>query len=495
MKLMDNMSEMVRGKLQNFLQITPAPDYSVTLTEVNSRAIENIKHRVWYDGKPEQLSQLYRQISSDRTRFWCAKSTVGQEIRKIHTGLPALIIDKLVQIVTTDFNGIEIKNKNTATYQDKWDKISKENKFPKLLEKTLKDLSVVGDGAFKISYDSSLSKLPIIEWYSSEQVEFVEKRGRIIEIQFNTYITENKKQYRFTEYYGFGYIKYKLYNSSDKEIPLHSIKYTSRIQGVGIQFDDSYMWAVPVKLGESSFKGRGKGLIEGKEDAFESFDEAWSQWMDALRMGRTKQYIPECLVPRNSKGKSMKPNPFDVRYIETGNDNKENGNGNKIYTETPRIQHESYLSSYITALDLCLQGLISPSTLGIDVKKLDNAEAQREKEKTTLYTRQMLVDVLNDVIPELVSAVLNACNQLELKAVISDISVEVKFGEYANPSFESQVETVGKARQSGVMSIEQSVEELYGDSKSLAWKEQEVQRVKAEKGIVPLGEKSEGDDL
>jgi hypothetical protein len=107
----------------------------------------------------------------------------------------------------------------------------------------------------------------------------------------------------------------------------------------------------------------------------------------------------------------------------------------------------------------------------------------------------MLVDVLNDVIPELVSAVLNACNQLELKAVISDISVEVKFGEYANPSFESQVETVGKARQSGVMSIEQSVEELYGDSKSSAWKEQEVQRVKAEKGIVPLGEKSEGDDL
>ena len=46
---------------------------------------------------------------------------------------------------------------------------------------------------------------------------------------------------------------------------------------------------------------------------------------------------------------------------------------NQIDTEQPAIPHDSYLASYCTALDLCLQGIISPSTLGIDVKKLDNA--------------------------------------------------------------------------------------------------------------------------
>ena len=69
----------------------------------------------------------------------------------------------------------------------------------------------------------------------------------------------------------------------------------------------------------------------------------------------------------------------------------------------------------MTALDLCLQGIIS-STLGLDVKKLDNAEAQREKEKTTLYTRNAIVEALQEKLPELVSAAINAYNILLKKA-------------------------------------------------------------------------------
>ena len=360
----------------------------------------------------------------------------------------------------------------------------------------LKDAGVVGDGAFKLSYDAELSKFPIIEWYPSERVDFVVKRGRVVEVVFHTIYIENNKQYRFSEYYGYGYIKYKLYNAEGKELPVNSITQTSWIDCAGIQFDKSYMWAVPVKFGESAYEGRGKGLIEGKEGDFDSVDEAWSQWMDALRAGRTKQYIPECLVPRDSKGKPISPNAFDNRFIQIGDDTKENGSGNKIYTESADIQHESYLATYVTALDLCLQGLISPSTLGIDVKKLDNADAQREKEKATLYTRQKFIEMLNNVLPTLVKAVLNADSQLTNKRIITDdLSIEVNFGEYANPSFESVVETIGKARQSGTMSIEQSVEEMYGDSKTDDWKAKEVQRIKEEKGIVSIPEKSEFDDL
>lgn len=129
------------------------------------------------------------------------------------------------------------------------------------------------------------------------------------------------------------------------------------------------MWAVPVIYGKSCHKGRGAGIIGIKTDAFDSLDEVWSQWMDALRACRPKQYIPNCLIPYNAETcQPMAPNPFDNRFIEVNTDTSENGNGNRIYTESPQIQHESYLSSYITALDLCLQGVISPSTLGIDTK-------------------------------------------------------------------------------------------------------------------------------
>ncbi|MFR8313777.1 MAG: hypothetical protein ACLVBP_16305 [Ruminococcus sp.] len=139
------------------------------------------------------------------------------------------------------------------------------------------------------------------------------------------------------------------------------------------------------------------------------------------------------------------------------------------------------MASYITALDLCLQGVISPSTLGIDTKKLDNAEAQREKEKTTLYTRNAIVKALQEVLPGVVSMCINADNILHNKS-IEEVKVNIPFGEYANPSFESQVETVAKAKQGGIMSIERCVEELYGDTLDDHCKEEEIARLKGRAG-------------
>lgn len=59
---------------------------------------------------------------------------------------------------------------------------------------------------------------------------------------------------------------------------------------------------------------------------------------------------------------------------------------------------------------------------------------------------------------------INANNILHGQQV-EEVNVNIPFGEYANPSFESQVETVTKAKQGGIMSIERCVEELYGDSR------------------------------
>lgn len=189
----------------------------------------------------------------------------------------------------------------------------------------------------------------------------------------------------------------------------------------------------------------------------------------------------------------MKPNAFDNRFIKIASDRAE-GASNEITLQQANIPHESYLATYITALDLALQGIVSPSTIGIDVKKLDNAEAQREKEKTTLYTRNTIVEALQEFIPQLVSMTINSFNVLNRRP-IEEITVNVPFGEYANPSFESQVETVAKAKTSGIMSIEASVDELYGDSKDEQWKSEEVIRLKSEQGISEVDEPYVNTDL
>lgn len=126
--------------------------------------------------------------------------------------------------------------------------------------------------------------------------------------------------------------------------------------------------------------------------------------------------------------------------------------------------------------------------MGIDVKKLDNAEAQREKEKATLYTRNAIVEALQNTLPELVFACLN-CYNILMQQPLEEVKADISFGEYANPSFESQVETLAKARPGvPMMSIEAQVEELYGDSKDEEWKAEEVKRLKAEQGIAEVEE-------
>ena len=302
---------------------------------------------------------------------------------------------------------------------------------------------------------------------------------------FKTEYSSEMQKYTLHEHYGHGYITNHLYRG-EEEVLLSALDATKTIRD--ITFDKNVILAVPLQVYENTkFEGRGGSIFDGKADSFDALDEAWSQWMDALRAGRAKTYIPECLVPHDPEtGQIIKPNPFDNRYFAADGDMRE-GQKNEVMTEQPNIPHESYLASYVTALDLCLQGVLSPSTLGIDVKKLDNAEAQREKEKTTLYTRDAIIEALQETIPELVSASINAYHILHGQA-IEEVEVNLSFGEYANPSFESQVETVSKGKQGGIMSIEASVEELYGDSKDDNWKQGEIARLKAEQGIAEMEE-------
>lgn len=491
--------ESIKSGVRSWLNVQPANPTQLNIRETLDFTGNAIKNRIWYLGDSSELEQLYDQmaISTVRRTFWGAKCSPGMEINKLHTGIPALIVDRLTDVTLTDLNDFKFKNKSD---EDIWKVISKENDLKELLSESVRETLFIGDGAFKVSFDESVSEYPIIEYYPGERVEFTRNRGRIKEIVFKTPYKYKDKEYILNERYGYGYIKYNLMYEN-KEVPLDGIPYTKDLVNVSFsgykENEDGtvlkkgkYMLAVPLKFFNSSrWKGRGQSIFDKKTDSFDSLDETWSQWMDALRTGRSKEYIPECLIPKDSQsGEIMKPNAFDNRFIAIESDVHE-GAQNKIELQQPNIPHESYVATYITALDLCLQGLISPSTLGIDVKKLDNAEAQREKEKATLYSRNSIINVLTEDLKELVSVSIMAYREFTSpNSAIEPVGVDVSFGEYANPSFESQVETIGKGKQQGIMSIEAAVEELYGDSKEDEWKKGEVLRLKAEQGIQSVEE-------
>ena len=483
MKWMEKLNENIKKTVRSWLNVTPANPYNFQINEMLDFEGHAIRNRIWYRGDSNELEQFYQQNreNADRYKFWASKCTPGMDMRKIHTGIPGLIVRILTSVVLPDMDEFEFE---TPAQEQIWDEIEKDNNFRKKIESALKEALYIGDGAFKVAVDTTISDYPILEWYPGDRVEFIYQRDRIREIVFKTPYREKGRTYVLNERYGFGYIINELY-LDNKLVDVKTIKATENL--TDITFDDSVIFAVPFMIYESGkYEGRGGSIFDGKLDNYDSLDEIWSQWMDAVRAGRAKTYIPECLVPHDPVTTMLiKPNPFDNRYFAADGDMRE-GQKNQITVDQPTIPHESYLASYVTALDLCLQGVISPSTLGIDTKKLDNAEAQREK--TTLYTRNAIVEAIQETLPKVVAMCINANNILLHGGAKEEVKVNIPFGEYANPSFESQVETVAKAKQGGIMSIERCVEELYGDTLDDHCKKEEVARLKEEQGIQDMEE-------
>ena len=462
------------------LNIVPAQDNAISITEPLSHNMNVLRNRLWYRGDPSELDQFFKQAATDdvgKSRFWAAVPSADSSIRKLHSGLPGEIVDKLADIVIADLDNIEL------TEQELWDEIALDNKLSdEVLADGIKDTLIDGDGAFKLSVDTDVSEYPLIEFYSGSDVNYTYKRGRLQEVIFPAYYTHEKETYRLEETYGKGTISYKLYDKNNESVPLSKVPELAELSDIA--FTGDFIMAVPMRFFKSAkFKDRGNSVFERKSDNFDALDEVISQWIDAIRAGRVKNYIPEDLVPKHPEtGYAMRPNPFDNQFIKIGSSMKEEAK-DQIDQIQADIKYTAFVESYASTLDMCLQGIISPSTLGIDLKKTDNAEAQREKEKTTLYTRSKIIDVLTEVIPLLVDTTLKVHDNMKNKAP-GTYEATVSFGEYASPDFGSEVEVVGQAKAFGIMSLEQAIEELYGDTWTEEEKALEVKRIREGDGVV-----------
>lgn len=493
MGLIGGFKSMLTKAAIKYLNVQPALQSSINIQEAYTYETNLIRNKLWYRGEAYELEQFFKNISSDpvnKARFWSAVPSENLSIRKIHSGLPAMIVDRLSDIIVADIDSIELeKEEDNRT----WEEIRKDNKFDEMIGDVISKVLVSGDGAFKISIDKEISQYPILEFFDGSMVEYETNRGRLKEIKFITYYNKsNYKKYKLVEIYGKGYVKYKLYDEKDNEVALSAIEETSNL--VDVTFNSNFIMALPLMFFKSvKFEGRGKSLLDNKSDSFDALDEVVSQWIDAIRDGRVQKYIPEDLIPRNpNTGELLKPNSFDNKFIAVGTSLAENAN-NQIDMKQADINYLAYVESYANAVDMCLQGIISPSTLGIDLKKTDNAEAQREKEKTTLYTRNKIVDTLTEVIPNLVEIMLKT-NDVLNKKTPGEYEATIIFGEYASPSFDTVVEIVGKAKSYGVMSIEKAIDELYGDTMTDEEKAIEIQRIKEQNGMVETEEPKTIDD-
>ena len=479
-------SNGLKGFILRWLGVEPAQqETKILVREAVTHGADVLKNQLWYRGDPSELEQYYKQLAETevniysttvKSKFWASVPNGDVRIRKVHSGLPAMMVDTLSDIVVGDM----LEPDMDAGLHERWEAFCKENEFDDILMDALQKALSTGDGAFKLNIDTDLSDQPLLEFYGADKVDYEYKRGKLQAVIFKTEYCHKGTKYQLHEKYSKGQVQYKLFGPNDKEYSLNTIPETEGL--VDVSFSGDYIMAVPFKVYKSpKYPNRGQAIYDKKADAFDALDENLSTWIDGMRASRVKQYIPENLIPKNREGIPLKPdvfNPWIAVNGSLGEDAKE-----KVETVQGDFNTSALLEAYVTFLDVALQGILSPSTLGIDVKKLDNADAQREKEKTTMYTRDTIIKSLKVALEKLFDAIMRTQDNM-LKKMPPEEGYEATFewGQYANPSFEAQVETLVKAKQGQIMSTEKIVDELYGDSMDDDEKAEEVARIKEEYG-------------
>ena len=409
-----NWMERMRTMLQTWLEIQPAQGRRMSIREPVGHGANVLRNRIWYRGDASELDQLFKQLGEDavgRARFWAA-APESENLRKAHSGLPAVMADTLAGIVRADLGELTFEDPQAAA---RWQAIARDNDFDALVGRAVAECLVTGDGAFKISLDPQAAEGPILEFYGADRVEYTRRHGRVTGVDFLTPVGRK------------GRVLYEEYRPGSAGYRLEA---------------------------------------EGK--------------LDAVRAGRVQRYIPECLIPRDPETGALRvPGRFGASFVKIASSDRENA-ADRIETVQPEIRYEAFESPYAATLDLCLQGVLSPATLGIDLGRMASAEAQREKKDVTGFTRNAITAALEKTLPLLAQAALQAQDLAEGRAP-GHYPAQVGFGEYAAPSFEERVKTVAQAAEAGIMSVEAQVDELWGASKDDAWKAAEAERIRSER--------------
>ena len=279
--MFEKVKESIASKMRSFLKIYTANGKSFNINELLDFDSNVAVNKIWYRGESYELSQLYKQLDDNQYGFWGSVPTAGIEIRKIHTGLPKIMVNLLSSVVADDMQDVKFTSEADNTL---WHDIAEENTFDTLVKSAINKTLYTGDGAFKISIDTDISQLPIIEFFEADRIKVERKRGRVVEIVFKTAYSKDANTYILYEHYGKGYIRYELKNSFDKEVELATLEQTAGLNN--IEWDGDFMLAEYVSFYASDkFEGRGQSVFDAKRDNFDALDETWSQWIDALRAG------------------------------------------------------------------------------------------------------------------------------------------------------------------------------------------------------------------
>lgn len=506
MTILERMRARIRGVAGSVLKTKRPDDDRTTFINDNEKLgrMKLKEYDVWYDGDGDELLNFYTRenyigfnyepfyMRNKKNYFWAISSTEAQ-IKRTHSGQPRNIVDTLVNIMPFPLiSAGEDTNKLQAVVKESGlEQVYKDEQLPLTL--------VEGWGCWKINWDKDVSDYPSVEYVSAENVDFIYKGGKIIGIVFKNYYTSDKKRYLLLETRSIEWrpnssaaegsegervlvITNELYElpmnmaATDDDTPLKKVdlKTVPELESVEERIEIGpfdKLFAVPcVLLGNTSRQwGYGRSIFTGKIDLFDDLDQALSQSSNAVRLSTPIEYIDEEYLERDKNGLPKKPKAYDRKYVMMKGQKNGDGvaTGQPVQITQPSVEFSRYSDHAVQILLQILNGILSPATLGIDIAKKDNAAAQREKEKVTIFTRNALINGEERILRSLLEQMLMAKEFMDTGAVsVHSYDISVKFNEFADDSFENKLEALGKAYDMEEISTDMYLNKLYGDTLS-----------------------------
>lgn len=486
------------------------------INEVKKQRLE--EYIVWYLGDSDRLKNFFTRANAinynldplynenKKSYFWAVSST-EHDIKRTHSGHPRNIVDTLVCIMTIP--NITNDSDKTSTVNDNLQKILKANHFKQQITQMSRPLTLVeGWGAWKINWDKKLSEYPILLYYRADRVDFIYQSGQLRAIIYKDfYQNAEGKDYVLYETRRLGdytdeagntttslYIEKELYEvtKSDMLIPceLDTLPQLKDVTPRIIITNFKHFLGFPnIFYHDVSEEFYGRSIFTGKTDIFDDLDQCMSQGANAVRRSTIHEYFNALYLENDPEtGLPVQPEAYDRKYImyngATGADGSAIGS-QPVQVVQPAINFTQYDEETRNLLLNAISGIMSPATLGIDIAKKDNADAQREKEKVTIFTRNNLLDEEEPVFEHICSDLLVAYELMNLKEgeelSCKEYQINVQYPEFANDSWEKKLETVQMGWGGGLISDKMALDMLYGDSISKERKQEELKFLKEQR--------------
>ncbi len=388
-----------------------------------------MENSVWYSGIEQDLAYFYRkqapkfyrkgQASESMNYFW-GKSDVN--FRRIHSGFPQLICEKMVDLLIGNGFEIKVEGKKENELQEELDALLDDNDFKQLLSKSIETESWSGGVAWKLSWNPELTDYPIIEVWQPENYTRTMMNGRVIEDIFYYYYDKNNTKFRLSEIYGVdkkgAYIDYKLERLTSgvqgevsaqpewKVVSLSELEQTKDLKRYEFEGYFKRLSAYkPNKTPNSEFRQSywGESDYAGSYGAFDAVDEIISTWIQEFRDGKLHRYFPEEFMKKNGQGDYVYPDEFLKEHILFEDTPSENVEKQKISYMQGDLRVEKHRESYkIWVTQIINNAGLSPLTVGVTgLESIDaSAESQQEREKVSIRTRNKKIELWTEFLEQ-----------------------------------------------------------------------------------------------